>query len=169
MVKVKPKFRAYNTESKVMLDWDEIREPILIEGEIATCLYDVLHGEPEFVAMQYTGLKDKDGTEIYEGDIVVNSGLWLLRSTSKLQYVKKSYGEGEVFVVNLNITGVELRHRIDWNANRKKDFAPNGYNGKPYVDSHDTWNLQKTLEVVGNIYENSELLEESTNDKDNQG
>lgn len=108
--------------------------------------------------MQWTGLKDKNGNGIYDGDIVINTGPWHLPSTIRLQYSRKSYGEGEMFVVHHNITGFELRHKDDWIANKTKEFVPNGYNAKPYVDNYDFWNLHRALKVVGNIYENPELL-----------
>jgi len=86
----------------------------------------VVHEDIE--VMQYTGLHDKNGKEIYEGDIVRHS-----RQASVVGEIK--YYEG-AFVVGECLT----------------DFAMIEFNAPKY------------LEIIGNIYENPELLAESSDD-----
>lgn len=74
----------------------------------------------------YTGLKDKNGKEIYEGDIV--KGGW--HKTAAIYEVRWYRG------------GFMLHE--------------NGHFGFSDMESHD--GDSKYLEVIGNIYENSELI-----------
>jgi len=87
-------------------------------------------------AMQYTGLKDKNGKEIYEGDII--------ERTSHNPYFRgqiKWGGEWEV--CGFSIVGIK-----PW-ANGRVEFSRDQLN-KRWED--------KYIEVIGNIYENPELL-----------
>ena len=82
----------------------------------------------EIELMQYTGLKDKNNKEIYEGDIVklrANHGIGVI----------KYYDEWGVFVVEY----IKPRPLVVLGMNYYKE----------------------DIEVIGNIYENSELLGEN--------
>ncbi len=80
------------------------------------------------ILMQFTGLKDKNGKEIYEGDLLL----------VRLQ----DYGCPKVDVF-----------QVIWNTTNAR-FKLTDRNGDP-------WGFDDTnsMEVIGNIYENPELLE----------
>ena len=108
--------------------------------------FDAADGSP---TMQYTGLKDKNGKKIYEGDIVRNH--WYSVSGNFL---------GRNWVVKY---GGHSVHGQDYYSNYADGFYFDSESG---VDD-ETYNIQclpcdegGKFEIIGNIYENPELLEE---------
>ena len=98
----------------------------------------------EFVFMQYTGLKDKKNEEIYEGDIV------------KWGHIKNREESWHrvAFVELFPSLQFHILHYIDGKSLEKKegDNYVFGFHNFIYKDTHNS------LEVIGNIYENKELL-----------
>lgn len=83
----------------------------------------------DIILEQYTGLNDKNGEEIYEGDIVK----WL------------------------NGLGEYTEFRVEWQDNRARVCLRNEYSEYDYEGLNDKKELY--LEVIGNIHENPELVE----------
>lgn len=133
------KFRAWH---KINKEWTS--DPI-IDGEngkmMAFSMLDAQfvrhYRDDEMEIMQYTGLKDKNSKEIYEGDIVEYNDFNSLRTgghaEDKIIVGKVTFGCGMWMV-------------------EEKNCGHDLYEG--LVNDEE-------LEVIGNIYENPELLEET--------
>jgi len=115
------KFRAWDKNEKEM--YDDILYERGIEG-----------GVRPWIIMQYTGLKDKNGKEIYEGDII------------------KHFGRTGDF------TGKDFILKVFYD-NAHGGFVPFGFHSYA-VKCIDYKEWKYDCEVIGNIYENPELIKE---------
>lgn len=127
-----PRFRAWDKNNKYM-EYTDKNLVVCFSDEGASAVDHTTFGHSctcmeDIELMQSTGLRDINGTEIYEGDIVrYNRGIsW---SVEKFPYVVKNSMEGFVFEYGL------IQHSLS----KKIEYVT----------------------VIGNIYENPELLEDN--------
>ena len=125
------KFRAWDTKNKKWID------DFLIQDDGSVCRYgmfETLDSINNVVLMQFTGLHDKNGKEIWEGDI--------------LEHNNSLYPKG--------FKGWASKSVVRWNS-KTASFDMGRYGEEEAGGSILT-------EVIGNIYENPELLNGDKNE-----
>ena len=112
--------------------WDRISKVMYFSGNSIKAIWETLpkiYDDGNFVLMQYTGLHDKNGKEIYEGDIVKDN----------------TYGVGKIVWLN-QMAGYD----IDFGEKKLIEDMLDYDKVEEYFKT-DT-------EIIGNIYENPELI-----------
>ncbi|ENZ5663144.1 YopX family protein [Enterococcus hirae] len=132
-----PKFRAWDKKTETIQEVESIsfkeKKLVIGQGNVAWFNSDYIINFDDIELMQSTGLKDKNGVEIFEGDIVAveNHPFQRKEDSSAGMEIEGDYAVGW------------NQHDLTWCAG---DLLLARL--KPYV------------RVIGNIYENHELLEE---------
>lgn len=124
-----PKFRAWDKLGKIMLPVGDIDTSYKLVYLEEENGYRCERDLDEIELMQFTELKDKNSKEIYEGDIVI---AW-------------SQGVKGTFEIKRRIDGLWLLYPA-WKDGQFWYLSP-------------TEDGRETIEIIGNIYENHELLE----------
>ena len=147
-----PKFRAWDVLAEKMID--EILMISFVRKEIigkfrndSTSVplkfEDKRNGE-DVILMQSTGLKDKNGKEIFEGDVLEIQGIKMIVKFGSYKYLETSKNNGRILGVLYDGLGfyVECINAAD--PDNISPFEPE---------------TLKNSQIIGNIYENPELLE----------
>jgi uncharacterized phage protein (TIGR01671 family) len=99
----------------------------------------------DLCVLQYTGLRDENGIEIYEGDIVS-------QELRKFVNTETSY-EGKRTEKTSNEYVVTLKGEVRWNRDSFEIYWT-------HEEGVESRRINTDVEVVGNIYQNPELLKE---------
>ena len=127
------KFRIWNDYDKKMIHWNE-----LLEKNLANIFTIPSYNK---WLMQYTGLHDKNGKEIYEGDVIEFSyDVFTGNFDTKVGRGTIEFIDGAFYIKPFEIEGKKIK-----DTDNEEWFLL-------YTVNTDT------LKVLGNVHENLELL-----------
>jgi uncharacterized phage protein (TIGR01671 family) len=146
------KFRAWDVRNKEMymvskLNFRENYDVFRVFGKHHNKNDFHIENPDDTILMQFTGLKDKNGKEIYEGDIV----RWDDCSGGKYWRIAEvSFNPDIQFkIIYFNIRGLKKFNMKNSKLNEGYIFH---FGSFIYKDTHNY------LEIIGNIYETKDLL-----------
>lgn len=155
------KFRFWDTEQPAMWSQDDIIDFLEGEGGSAWTIFNSMFGDDYWIPMQYTGLKDKNGKEIFEGDILkfikeheegcLCEHCWPIRK-NEIVVVKWVYDRWQLLPLD------SYKYE-DENTEFEDMCAGCASLGGLYSPNHEV-PVGEYAENIGNIYENPELLED---------
>ena len=154
-----PKFRAYDSGSlSRMYQPDEV---MVGNGDIWIIDEDSVAGEwivnNDIHLMQSTGLFDRNGQEIFEGDILKFNDEWE-------EYCYEGYVEGSIEGINYVLIGSEMTCFI-FEKTKYSDSSLFYYVNEEHLTFQEVLeDAELEFEVIGNIYETPELLEVDNED-----
>lgn len=133
------KFRVWGTERKKFINLHYNQVTLQCEdGAVYFPGFDSTY-TGEYIVQQFTGLKDKNGKEIYEGDIISGTPYFF-------NYEKQEWKSGEeVLIGNVFYVNFWATYKVD-------------YNHIMYDFTIDLKDVGPSGEIIGNIFENKELL-----------
>lgn len=145
------KFRLWSKETGMILPADtlgDLRDEYILSliGELFF-IYETSNGEycppslitkvkKDIIAMQFTGLQDKNGKDIYEGDIIL------------VHEIGTNYPTRYMIVFNDDELGFKMRWYQHCSDKKYSGFYDKKITIRPY----------NVFEVIGNKFENPELL-----------
>ena len=160
------KFRAWDVIERRMVALQGLR---FEHDKLYQIMTSPVCPSSEVELMQYTGLKDKDGVEIYEGDIVSCVEQWISKKDDtdiveenpyhlqvcfvnyQWEFIRFAENENGVVMPTLSLNFPDYKVGLSWGDG----FEIWGHGNFDYKQRF------RDFEVIGNIYENRELLDDS--------
>lgn len=145
---MKPKFRAWDKRFSEFVEDFFVSE----DGKIYKKTKDTSYGiaisretSDKIILMQSTGLFDKNGQEIFEGDVLEIQEIRMVVKFGSYEYIESSKSNGHTIGVVYDGLGFYVECI---NATDPDDISP-----------FEPETLKESA-IIGNVFENSEILEE---------